>query len=316
MYNYKLFYKNESNVIIDSQNNIVYDPDILYYIKSLVIPPAYKNVKIYYYDNRSIKKILYEGYDSKGRKQVIYSPEWIKIQEKKKFNTLLQFSKSINFINTTIKKLLNEKKLTKNKIIAMILQIIIHCGFRVGSKKYLQLYNSYGITNIKKEHVAFLPNSNKININFVGKKGVLNTCTFNDKLLYQTMLDIFNSRRHSNHFFIYKGTVIKEKNINNFLKKFNPDFTSKLFRTYYANIYFINELNNLNSLNQNKPKKEVVQALKVVADAINNTPAISKKNYIHNGIIDMYINNQNNYKKIFLSNKTDIRNNFIKFLEL
>ena len=130
------------------------------------------------------------------------------------------------------------------------------------------------------------------------------------------MLDIFNSKRNSNHFFNYKGTVIKEKSINNFLKKFNPEFTSKLFRTYYANIYFINELNNLSVLDKNKPKKDIVQALKIAAEAINNTPAISKKNYIHNGIIDLYLNNQNKYKKIFLSNKNDIRNNFIKFLEM
>ena len=106
---YKLFYKNESNIILDSYSNIITDPNILYYIKSLTIPPAYKNVKIYYYDKNSMKKILYEGTDSKGRKQVIYSPEWVKLQEKKKFATLLEFSKSINKINSTIKKLLNEK---------------------------------------------------------------------------------------------------------------------------------------------------------------------------------------------------------------
>jgi DNA topoisomerase-1 len=131
--------------------NLITDHKIIKYVKSLVIPPAYKNVKIYYSTNNEIPKILYEGFDSKNRKQVIYSKEWCAAKENEKFKNLIEFSKMIPSITKTIDKFLLSQKLSKNKTISIILKLIIECGFRIGNKKYLQLYDSYGISNIKKK---------------------------------------------------------------------------------------------------------------------------------------------------------------------
>lgn len=299
--NDKLYYNN-------IEGDLITDPVIIKYVKSLVIPPAYTNVKIYYYTDDEIPKILYEGFDSKNRKQVIYSKEWCAAKENEKFKNLIEFSKMIPSITKAIDKFLLSQKLSKNKTISIILKLIIECGFRIGNKKYLQLYDSYGISNIKKKHIEI---NDSLNINFKGKKGIQNTCSISDKLLIENIKHIIKDKEPEEHLFILKDTVIKDKTINNFLKQFDKSFSSKMFRTYYANINFINSLNKSTNTNL---KKNVINALNIVSNSINNTANISKKNYIHNGILKLYLENNNKYKKMFDNNR-HTRTNFINFLQ-
>ena len=67
---------------VDYKNNEVKDPEVLEYIKKLVIPPNYKEVKIFY-EKKGQPKILYQGFDSKRRLQRIYSESWNKVAMRK-----------------------------------------------------------------------------------------------------------------------------------------------------------------------------------------------------------------------------------------
>ena len=52
-------------------------------IKKLKIPPCYNNVVIL-----NNKKIVAYGYDSKGRKQVVYNTKYIEKQNEKKYDKI------------------------------------------------------------------------------------------------------------------------------------------------------------------------------------------------------------------------------------
>ena len=86
---------------IDKSKNNITDAKVLEYIKSLVIPPAYQNVTIFY---EKSPKILFEGFDDKGRKQQIYSASHKKKAMSKKFCQLLDFGDVLSKIETDIKK--------------------------------------------------------------------------------------------------------------------------------------------------------------------------------------------------------------------
>ena len=47
----------------------------------------------------------------------------------------------------------------------------------------------------------------------------------------------------------------------------------------------------------------MIKGLKYVADEINNTPSVAKKNYVNNELIDMYLNDVNTFNKLFKNNK-------------
>ena len=41
-------------------------------------------------------------------------------------------------------------KFTKNKMISIIIRLVMVCYFRIGNKKYQELYDSFGAMNILK----------------------------------------------------------------------------------------------------------------------------------------------------------------------
>jgi DNA topoisomerase-1 len=289
--------------IIDKNDKVVTDKKVLNYITSLVIPPAYDNVTIFY---ESSPKILFEGFDAKGRKQQIYSKLHKKKAMKKKFLNLLDFGKVLPKIHSDINKHITNPKPTKNKIISLIIKIVMICGFRIGNLKYQKLYNSFGISNIFKNHIKM--DGKQMVIKFIGKKGVLNECVISNTVLINEVNKLILNKNSKDYVFMYtndKGEtgVVKAIEINKWLKYYHENITSKAFRTWDTNILFIEYMRNAEDpvkSNIQKRKKTVISALKVISCQINNTPTICKKEYLHGDLFELYINHPKKYKKYFV----------------
>jgi DNA topoisomerase-1 len=288
--------------ILDKNENLVADKKVLEYIQKLVIPPAYADVKIFYEDS---PKILFQGYDDKGRLQQIYSPAHKKKAMTKKFCNLLDFGKVLPKINSDIDKYMKDSKFTKNKIISLILKIVMVCGFRLGNLKYQKLYNSFGISNILKSHI--LMKGGEMHIKFIGKKGVLNECVIKEKSLIADMNRLISSKGAKDYVFTYEDdseeVVITALEINKFLKSYHVNTTSKHFRTWDTNILFIEFMRRHPEdpvkLSDTKRKKVVNEALKVISCQINNTPNICKKEYLHIDLLTLYLEKPTTFKKYF-----------------
>jgi len=248
-----------------SNNRKISNSKILDYIKSLKIPPAYLNVHI---SDTPNAKILAYGYDSKGRKQVMYNKEFTEKQSQDKFKRYMRLRKSIKKINKQIDIDINGTD-TKKKEIAMIIKLIINCGFRIGNAKYLKENNSYGLTTIEYKHLTFKDNS--IEIEFIGKKGVLNKAVCEDKIIHDYLLENKDVRT----------TVFScsSSDVNEYLKTLNNEITSKDLRTWNANELFLKFM---------KKTNKITDAIKLVADKLHNTPAVCKKNYIDPILIEKF----------------------------
>lgn len=303
--------------ILDKNNNVVADTEVLDYIKKLTIPPAYKDVKIFYEKN---PKILFEGFDDKGRKQQIYSESHKKKSSTKKFCSLIEFGKVIPKIESDITRIIGSSRLTKNKLIALIIQIVILCGFRIGNIKYQKLYNSFGISNITKDHITI--KDNEMHIKFIGKKGVLNECVIIDSILIAELKKLIIHKSPSDYVFTYKlkdddtDINISTLDINKWLKEYHVDITSKMFRTWDTNIMFIDFMRNKedpNKLTKSNRKKLVLESLKEISCQINNTPNICKKEYLHIDLWTMFIMEPKKYKKYF-NNCISAKTCFVNYL--
>lgn len=304
--------KKESNngkiKYVDKNNKNINNGNIINYIKSLVIPPAYKNVVINTSPNA---KIVVTGYDNKGRKQYLYSKKHIEKQSKSKFCNLIDYGNKIIKIDDVIKKNLNKSKFDIDKITSIILSIMFICNFRIGTEKCKIRYNSSGLTTLSWKDIKF--NKNSIIIDFIGKKGVRNTCEIkrsdknnNNKInnLIKSLekIDKYHINRKSNKdelFFwiLTEERPIKALEVNNFLKKFGS-ITSKDIRTWNANILFLQELdkhklNNYNS--ENKRKKLVRDIKKNVAEKLHHTPTVLGKSYLLKNMINDFIEKPNSF---------------------
>lgn len=251
------------------------DEDTINKIKKFKIPPSYDNVVIL-----NNKKILAYGYDSKGRKQVIYNSKHIEKQNEQKYDKIQRFDKHFLKIKKQVAKDLKSSD-EKNKIIAIIITLILSCGFRIGNIKYEKQNKSYGITTLNYSHIKLL-NDNTVSFDFIGKKGVRNQAICKNKYIYAYLsakLDILESpeyRECPEYIFKYNNRRITADDVNNYLMcKLKVNITTKDLRTWNANNLFNKYLHKYRN-----EKNPVKKALELTSFELHNTSNVCKKSYI------------------------------------
>jgi DNA topoisomerase-1 len=271
-------------VIAKTQNRIE-DQYTLDWIKSLKIPPAYTGVTIH--TNRK-NKILAWGYDSKLRKQYIYNPIFVEKRSREKYNKIIKLKDIFSNVRAHIEKDLHSKD-DKSKNIAIILYLIIYCGFRIGNKCYEKANGSYGISTIKYSHIKFKKGS--VFFDFIGKKGVRNVSQCDNPIIFKILkkkaaaaVAAAGAKTESSLMLdadVFPG--VSSQDVNNYLKAFHLDITTKDLRTWNANTLFIQFANDAAEQGVKDPVKT---ALEKVSEKLHNTVAVCKKNYVDPNIID------------------------------
>jgi DNA topoisomerase-1 len=259
---------------IDTKTQKHIDEDTLLWIKTLRIPPAYTNVLI----NKNKKsKILAIGYDTKGRKQYIYNPIFVAKRSQAKYKKIIE----LNQIFFEIKNQINKDIQSKDEIIrdiAIIIYIIIHCGFRVGNKSYEKSNGSFGVSTIRYKHLKI--SKGYIYFDFVGKKGVRNIGECNNTLISKILHNRMKESQNNSEQPVFPN--ITSSDVNKYLKQFHPDITTKDLRTWNANNLFINYAKDAFD---NGARNPIKKALELVANKLHNTAAVCKKNYVDPDII-------------------------------
>lgn len=257
-------------------------------IKLLKIPPAYENVSIL-----NNKKIIAFGYDSKNRKQVLYQPDFIAKQTAKKYDKI---STSIKFFSKLKKKIATDLGSgsggdEKTLAIAVIITLILTCGFRIGNKKYEKDNNSVGLTTLKYKHLKFdNEKQGVLLIDFIGKKGVRNVAECDNNIIYEYLYNkymkattvaaptVAGAASKEDYVFCYDGTkVITSSDVNEYLRVISSKYsgkgaepiiiTTKDLRTWNANTLFLTYYNKLRKTRSRGRRKDAKDAAN--ADAAN-----------------------------------------------
>lgn len=285
-------------------------------LEGLYIPPAYKDVKI---NLNNKEKVLAIGYDEKDRPQYIYNKTFTKKRDKKKFMKMIDFGESYKKIMNQVKRDIHTEGDNKNKQIAMAILLVVECGIRVGSEKYRDENNSYGATTLEPRH--FKIKGEIVEVDFIGKKGVRNTGKIRSKRLSKNLRIKKRTFRPNEPIFSYrtgnKWYSLKNIDVNKYLKKFG-NFSSKNFRTWVANLSFITELLNTDkSLSESQKKNNLNKCIEKVAEKLNNTKLVCKKNYIDPYLIEIYLNDTKRFFGTFknATSKEDISEKYIELLK-
>lgn len=246
-------------------NSEVKDEKLLEYVKSLKIAPGYP---IAYISTNPDTKILAISLDLKGKKQYRYHSDWIEYRMKQKNCKLIGLTEKmprlIQFIENTLEDTKKEDYESIQFQIALILKIMLECNFRIGNEIGEQVYDSYGLTTLKRRHIKI--KDNKVKIHFRGKKGVENICELCNSPL-QKILETYtqvmfkNNKTRRNEEIENNGKMvndgptffkIKSTDFNEFLKK-NFKCTSKDIRSWMANMLFLYFLStNIKTVDKNQ----------------------------------------------------------------
>lgn len=251
-------------------------------IKYLKIPPNWTSVKI---SKDSSSKIQVTGIDSKNRTQYIYHPAWVQFSKETKYSNINAFD--FKKLNNILKKYCNfEGSYTKNYIISNMIILMKDLNIRVGNEKYLEENDSVGLCTLSKKHYKNIKENDKNihKLSFKGKKGVYhekilnnNHVIFIDNVisLPGTLLFKYIDKDSSKN---YKKIIPDD--LNQFLKDYvDKDMTCKDIRTYCANQIFKKEYSRLLRSGISE-KKSRIEATKLTAIELGNTPKVCRDSYI------------------------------------
>lgn len=269
-------------------------------IKYLRIPPNWNSVKI---NKDPSEKVQVIGMDAKGRTQYIYHPAWVLFSKDTKYSKV----NSIDFtlFDSIIKRYSNfNDSYSKNYIISNMFILMKDLNIRVGNEKYLEENDSVGLCTLSKSHYKKISENKKIihKLIFKGKKGVLhekilsnNHIKFIENIIKIPGSSLFkyqisNTSNTNNTITKIKKEPQKETkenykkvtadDLNQFLKDYvDKDMSCKDVRTFCANNIFKKEYTTLikNGLNS---KKARIEAMKITAKELGNTPKVCKDSYI------------------------------------
>ena len=248
-------------------------------IKTLRIPPNWTNVKI---SKDPCSKIQVTGLDAKKRTQYIYHPAWVLFSKETKYSKVnfINFDK-FNFIIKKYSKFTGD--ISKNYVISNMFIIMRDLNIRVGNEKYLEENDSVGLCTLSKMHYRKKTLGKKEIHKFIfnGKRGVLH-----EKKLLSIHIKFVDTiiRLPGQELFLYKSESgykkIVAEDLNQFLKdNVDKNMTCKDIRTYCANQIFKKEYSELLNSGIN-PKKARIEATKITANELGNTPKVCRDSYI------------------------------------
>jgi DNA topoisomerase IB len=275
---------------LDELGSPLADPIELERIRSLVIPPAWTDVWICRLANGHLQAV---GTDAAGRRQYLYHPVWRANRDREKFDEMLAFARALPKVRRRSEKLVTTAGLSKERVLGCAVLLLDRGLFRIGSEEYAEEYGSYGLATLERRHVRVEP-GNRIVFDYVGKTGKHLTQSVVDRRLHAVAAELKERRHRPKTFLGFENgrgwTEVRPAEINAFIKELaDGDFSAKDFRTWHATVIAAASL----ALSEERPtvagRKRAMNAAAVeVAEALGNTPAVSRASYIDPRVFDLY----------------------------
>lgn len=264
------------------------DADTLARIDALAIPPAYESVWICADPNGHLQAT---GRDARGRKQYLYHPDWAALRDADKYARLTAFGHALPHLRGRVKRDLARNGMPREKVLAAVVALLDATLVRVGTPRYAEQNRSYGLTTLKRKHVAV--RGSRLRFQFVGKSGVTHDVSVNDARLARVVRTCAELPGQS--LFKYKDSdgevrAIGSADVNAYLKDVTGgDFTAKDFRTWAGSVHALALLRKTPAETETARKKAVVEVIRSVAQRLRNTMAVCRKCYVHPEVLAAFM---------------------------
>jgi DNA topoisomerase IB len=268
------------------------DTGTLSRIKALVIPPAWEDVWICPDPRGHVQAV---GTDAAGRRQYRYHDRWREQRDQEKFDRVLEFGRALPRIRSVAERDLDQRGLTRDRVLAAAVRLIDLGFFRPGGEEYAAENGTFGLATIRKEHVTCY--KNEIVFEYTGKSGKQREQAVADELACSAVRAL--KRRRSapdlEDLLVYRSGRrwhnVSPADINDYLREISDgDFTAKDFRTWHATVLAAVGLavSQPTARSPSARKRAVARAVREVADYLGNTPAVARASYIDPRIITLY----------------------------
>jgi DNA topoisomerase-1 len=266
----------------DADGKRIADRDAIDRLNAVGMPPAYERCWFCADPNGHIQAV---GYDAKGRKQYRYHPGFREQQEAAKYERLANFGRELPKLRKKVEEDLAGKPTAHDTVLAAVVRLIDETRMRIGNEEYAKENKSFGATTLRNRHAKV--ERGRLKITYTGKHGIKRTVTIADRNLARIAKR--TQELPGQHLFEYcdeEGVVrpVTSADVNAYIKgAMGDDFTAKDFRTWGASVIAFDEMGKTFAATGKVKLKSVMEP---VAEALGNTPAISRKSYVHPAIIE------------------------------
>lgn len=273
----------------DSRGQSVRDESTLARIRSLVIPPAWRDVWICRDARGHLQAV---GRDARGRKQYRYHPKWRQARDAVKYGRMIAFARALPRIRRRIERDSARRKLSREKVLATVVRLLELTLVRVGNEEYARSNESFGLSTLRDRHVKVKGSS--IRFRFRGKAGKWHSIRVADRraaAVIRKLQDLPGQRLFQ--YELPDGTIhdVESGDVNAYLREISGgDFTAKDFRTWAGTTLAAIALHEVAKFDsQAEAKRNIVAAIERTAARLGNTPAICRKCYVHPHVFEAYL---------------------------
>jgi DNA topoisomerase-1 len=265
----------------DAEGKRVTDRDEIERLNAVGLPPAYENA---WFCADPDGHLQATGVDARGRKQYRYHAEFRQKRESAKYEGLLEFGKKLPRLRRRVEQDLKRRALSRETVLAAIVRLLDTEHIRVGNEEYARSNKSYGATTLRSRHLKRTGHS--LVMRFTGKHGIVHEARITDSNLKRICKRC--QELPGQMLFQYvngdgEPKPVTSGDVNDYIKEATGgDFTAKHFRTWSASVIAFEQM-----LKKAEDARITVKTVvEPVAEALGNTPAISRKSYVHPALLD------------------------------
>jgi DNA topoisomerase I len=273
----------------DLEGKPIHDEAVLARIRSLAIPPAWRQVWIC---PLAYGHLQATGRDARGRKQSRYHPRWREVRDETKYGRMRLFGEWLPKIRERVEHDLALPGLPRAKVLATIVRLLETTLIRVGNEEYAKENHSYGLTTLHNRHVDV--EGSTVHFKFKGKSGLVHAIDLKDRRLARIVKHCLDLPGYE--LFQYldeqgEPRSVDAADVNEYLREMtNQPFTAKDFRTWAGSVLACSLLRRAEAAaSESQAKRNVVQAVKDVAAQLGNTPAVCRRCYVHPAVLESYM---------------------------
>ena len=247
-------------------------------LNGLGVPPAYERV---WFCPDATGHLQAIGFDAKGRRQYRYHPAFREAREAHKYDRCGSFGSALPKMRAAVEQDMAKRGLGKDKVIAAVVRLLDQGHVRVGNDCYANENESYGATTLLSDHSAV--RGERVKLEYRGKSGKEQRVDISDAALAKVVRRCQDLPGQA--LFQYVGTDgephrIGSGDVNAYIQEhMGEDFSAKHFRTWGASVIAFEAIRG--------GAATLKEVLAPVAAALGNTPAISRKSYVHPALITL-----------------------------
>jgi DNA topoisomerase I len=270
----------------------VRDPETRQRIADLVIPPAWRDVRIAADAHAHLQAV---GRDEADRQQYLYHPAWAEVRAARKVERLGRLGRGLRKLRATVAADLAAGKsgngaLDRRTILAAAATLVDRAGLRAGHEAYAGPESGRGAATLLKRHVTI--DNCDVRLAFPGKGGRRIEITLVDKQMARVMAELKKVRG---------PRLFKERNghgwrpltaedLNEYLREASgEDITAKDFRTFLASARALELLCSADPTATARERRRCLAAVsRQVGEVLNNTPTVARASYIHPEVLERF----------------------------